>query len=54
LKPEALAFTGGVMAFITLDELIPTAREYVHEHYVELGNILGSGFVFILSGVLGV
>jgi ZIP family zinc transporter len=54
LIPGALAFAGGVMVFITLDELIPTAREYGHEHYVALGIILGSIFVFILSGLLGV
>ena len=54
LVPAALAFAGGVMVFITLDELIPTAREFGHEHYVAVGIILGSIFVFILSGVLGV
>lgn len=54
LVPGALAFAGGVMVFITLDELIPTAREFGHEHYVAIGIILGSIFVFILSGVLGV
>ncbi len=54
LVPGALAFAGGVMVFITLDELIPTARAYGHEHYVAIGIILGSIFVFVLSGVLGV
>lgn len=54
LIPGALAFAGGVMVFITLDELIPTAREYGHEHYTAIGIILGSLFVFILSGVFGV
>lgn len=54
LVPGALAFAGGVMVFITLDELIPTAREYGHEHFTALGVILGSLFVFILSGVFGV
>lgn len=54
LVPGALAFAGGVMVFITLDELIPTAREYGHEHYVAIGIILGSMFVFILSGIFGV
>jgi zinc transporter ZupT len=54
LVPAALAFAGGVMVFITLDELIPTAREYGHEHYTALGIILGSMFVFVLSGVFGV
>ena len=54
LVPGALAFAGGVMVFITLDELIPTAREFGHEHYVAIGIILGSIFVFVLSGVLGI
>lgn len=53
LIPAALAFAGGVMVFITLDELIPTAREYGHEHYTAIGIILGSIFVFVLSGVFG-
>lgn len=54
LVPGALAFAGGVMVFITLDELIPTAREFGHEHYTAIGIILGSMFVFILSGLFGV
>jgi zinc transporter, ZIP family len=54
LIPGALAFAGGVMMFITLDELIPTAREYGHQHYTAIGIITGSMFVFILSGVFGV
>jgi zinc transporter, ZIP family len=54
LVPAALAFAGGVMVFITLDELIPVAREHGHQHYTAIGIILGAVFVFILSGVLGV
>jgi zinc transporter, ZIP family len=54
LVPAALAFAGGVMVFITLDELIPVAREHGHQHYTAVGIILGAVFVFILSGVLGV
>jgi zinc transporter, ZIP family len=54
LVPGALAFAGGVMVFITLDELLPTAREHGHEHYTALGIIFGSIFVFLLSGVFGV
>jgi ZIP family zinc transporter len=53
LIPAALAFAGGVMVFITLDELIPTAREFGHQHYTALGIILGTLCVFILSGVFG-
>jgi ZIP family zinc transporter len=54
LVPAALAFAGGVMMFITLDELIPTAREHGHQHYTAVGIIIGSLFVFVLSGLLGV
>jgi len=52
--PMSLAFAGGVMMFITLDELIPTAREHGHQHYTAVGIILGSIFVFLLSGMFGV
>jgi ZIP family zinc transporter len=54
LVPGSLAFAGGVMMFITLDELIPAAREHGHQHYTAVGIILGSLFVFLLSGLLGV
>ncbi|HLE50518.1 MAG TPA: ZIP family metal transporter [Anaerolineales bacterium] len=54
LIPGALAFAGGVMVFITLDELIPAAREYGHHHFTALGIITGAIFVFLLSGFLGV
>ncbi len=54
LIPAALAFAGGVMVFITLDELIPMAREHGHQHYTAFGIILGAVFVFILSGILDV
>ena len=54
LVPGALAFAGGVMTFITLDELIPTAREFGHEHYTAIGIILGALSVFTLSGIFGV
>jgi zinc transporter, ZIP family len=52
--PMALAFAGGVMVFITLDELLPAAREHGHQHYTALGIIAGSIFVFLLSGIFGV
>ena len=54
LLPGALAFAGGVMVFITLDELIPTARKYGNENYTALGIIAGSMFVFILTGIFGI
>lgn len=46
--PGALAFAGGVMVFITLDELIPVAREHGHQHYTAVGIICGAIFVFLL------
>jgi ZIP family zinc transporter len=54
LVPGALAFAGGVMVFITLDELLPMAREHGHQHYTAFGIILGAIFVFLLSGIFGV
>jgi zinc transporter, ZIP family len=54
MVPLALAFAGGVMVFITLDELLPAAREYGHQHATALGIIFGSIFVFLLSGIFGV
>jgi len=52
--PAALAFAGGVMVFITLDELIPAAREHGHHHSTAIGIIMGAIFVFLLSGIFGV
>ncbi len=54
LIPCALAFAGGVMVFITLDEIIPCAREYGHHHFTAIGIILGAIFVFLLAGIFGV
>lgn len=54
LIPAALAFAGGVMVFLTLDELVPAAREHGHQHATALGSILGTIFVLLLSGTLGV
>jgi zinc transporter ZupT len=42
------------MVFITLDELIPSAREHGHHHFTAMGIITGLIFVFILSGIFGV
>jgi ZIP family zinc transporter len=54
LIPCALAFAGGVMIFITLDEIIPCAREYGHNHFTALGIILGVILIFLLAGFFGV
>jgi len=54
LLPYALAFAAGVMVFITLDEVVPTAREHGHEHFIAIGTIIGAIFVFVLSGIFGI
>jgi ZIP family zinc transporter len=54
LIPAAMAFAGGVMVFLTLDELVPTAREHGHQHFTAIGIILGAIFIFLLSGLLGI
>ena len=51
LIPIALAFAAGVMVFITLDELIPIAHKYGHEHFTSLGIIVGIIFILLLLGV---
>jgi hypothetical protein len=43
-----------VMVFLTLDELIPMAREHGHQHFTALGIIAGAISVFLLSGIFGV
>lgn len=42
-----LAGVGGVMVFIALDELIPVARSFGHEHLAIVGAMLGMGVMFL-------
>lgn len=46
-----LAFVAGIMVYISLDELLPAAREYGHGHCTILGLILGM-FIMAVSLVL--
>jgi len=50
--PLALAFAGGVMTYLTVDELIPTSHHYGHEHAIAAGLIFGLSFALSLSIVL--
>ena len=52
LVPFGLAFAGGVMVFVTLDELIPVAHESGHEHFTSLGVIVGCMATFLLLSIL--
>lgn len=42
-----LAGVGGVMVFIALDELIPVARSFGHEHLAIVGAMLGMGIMAV-------
>jgi len=53
LTSLALAFAGGAMFFIVLDELNPTSYREGHEHFTALGIILGSVLMFFLIGIFG-
>ncbi|MFC2076042.1 zinc transporter ZupT [candidate division KSB1 bacterium] len=48
LMAGTLAFVAGIMVFICLDELIPVAHSYGHEHQVIIGIVVGM-FVMALS-----
>jgi ZIP family zinc transporter len=50
----ALAFAGGVMTYLTVDELIPTSHHYGHEHAIAAGLISGLSFAMFLSVIFGV
>jgi ZIP family zinc transporter len=52
LVPYGLSFAGGVMVFVTLDELIPVAHEHGHEHFTAFGMIVGCIVTFILLNFL--
>lgn len=54
LIPFALAFAGGVMIFLTLDELIPAMRDRGHEHSTSLGIIIGCVTMLALLGYFGI
>lgn len=43
-----LAFVGGIMVYISIDELLPIAHQYGHGHTVILGVVLGM-FIMALS-----
>ncbi|NVM18374.1 MAG: zinc transporter ZupT [Candidatus Lokiarchaeota archaeon] len=51
LLSAMLALVGGVMVYISLDELLPASRSLGNEHFSILGIIIGM-FVMILSLVL--
>ena len=57
LTPDVLAYMlasiGGVMVFISLDELVPASREYGHEHWAVLAAVFGMVVMDISLILLG-
>jgi len=45
----ALALTAGIMVYISLDELLPMAKEYGEEHYGIIGVFLGMALMAAVS-----
>ncbi|KPV64146.1 MAG: zinc transporter ZupT [Candidatus Bathyarchaeota archaeon BA1] len=48
-----LACAGGVMTYVTADELIPTAHTHGHKHDVAIGLIVGFTLILILTSAFG-
>ena len=48
-----LACAGGVMTYVTADELIPTAHAHAHGHEVAIGIIVGFTLMLILTSAFG-
>jgi len=47
--PLLLSIAGGVMTYVTADELIPTAHSYGHKHEVAVGLIVGFTLMLMLT-----
>ena len=47
-----LAFTAGVMIYLTADELIPVAHEYGYKHTVSVGVLLGIVLALLIDVIL--
>lgn len=50
--PIALAFTGGVMVYLVMDELIPLATKECDLHSISIGVIFGMGLAFFLETLM--
>ena len=49
ILPVLLGFAGGVMTYLTMDELIPTAQKYGSPHAIGLGLMAGLVFAMIIG-----
>ena len=53
LLPSLLAFTGGIMVFISLDELLPVAHRHASPHVVIAGVVAGMALMAATLVLLG-
>ena len=47
LLSSLLAFVAGIMVYISIDELLPMAHRYGHNHTVILGFLLGMALMAV-------
>jgi len=52
LIPLALAFAAGVMVYLTVDELLPTAQRYKQPHGMGFGIIVGCAVAMLISMII--
>jgi len=52
LIPLALAFAAGVMVYLTIDELLPLARQYEYPHRMGLGIIVGCVVAILIGKIV--
>jgi zinc transporter, ZIP family len=53
LLPLALAFAGGAMVYVVVDEMLPESREHGHEREATGGVVLGFAAMMVLDNALG-
>ncbi len=53
ILPFALAFAGGAMVYVVVDEMLPESREHGHEREATGGVVVGFAAMMILDNALG-
>jgi ZIP family zinc transporter len=51
--PFALAFAGGAMVYVVVDEMLPESREHGHEREATGGVVVGFAVMMVLDNALG-